>query len=226
MSKKVIFEKRRNAIVNELNKGRTLISVANEFGVTKQRIAGIAKDFGIQRRKDGQKRKFDLFNAFILDIKDNMSLDEIAEKHSISRVELKDIYKYVTGDNLACNLRVKRNKEISTKFLRGKTATNIIVDTSPALKNPLKIKCRNSIYSINTANGVKRYPQIGDRRKGGTFQNKKAINLIVKRRDKGDTFTEIQKELTKRGYKTVTGLDFRIETICQLYKYTKNKSVK
>lgn len=215
--------KRNEEIQKLILKGETFQSIGEKFGISKQRVRQLAVGLGVSRWKEKRALKKTRFKAFIKDIKARMLVSEMAVKHNLSEKEVREIYKHQTGELLLTVLREKRDSKIVKDFKAGSTAISIVKNPSEILKNPLKITTTNNIYSINTRNGVKRYPEVGNRSKGGTFQNKRVINLIVNRRDKGQTFGEILTEMNERGYRTVTGRIFKQSNIAQIYYYAKNK---
>lgn len=213
--------KRNKEILRLINEGETFESIGKKNGISKERVRQIAVANGINRWDKIREFKNKKFNEFLPDIKANLPLSEIATKHSLTKSKIYSIYKEKTGVSLLKVLSKKRNNIINKKFVSGKTANKIISDKTNILDNPVRITTTNSIYTINTKNNIKRYPQIGDRSKGGTFQSKKAIKLIVKYRDKGFTCKKILKKLNKKGIKTVTGKNFKESNILQLYNYVK-----
>ncbi len=210
--------KRKDKILGHIKKGETYLSIAKKFKITKQRVAGIAKDNGIQRQKDNRQRRKELYRNFIVDIRNNMQVDEVAVKHGITISELRFVYKTYSGKNLVSTIRERRNADITTRFIAGSTASAIINKETKVLVNPIKIDSVRSVYDINTKAGVKRYPQVGNRSAGGTFQSKRDIKFIINKRDKhGWSLNEVVAELTRKGRKTVTGLDYIPSTVSQLY---------
>lgn len=221
--KKIQRIKRASKILKLVHKGETYESIGKKFNISKQCVWEMARKNGINRLEDKREFRSKKFRMFSPDIIANLPLTEIAVKHSLTPSEIRLIYKLKTGVTLNSVLSKKRNETIVKKFVSGNTARKIVTDPVKVLNNPRRVSTQNWIYSINTQNGVKRYPEIGDRRKGGTFQSKKAINLIVKCRDKGLKFGEILNEINKKGLKTVTGLEFKVTNINQLYNYAKLK---
>jgi hypothetical protein len=214
---------RNEKILKLIHEGETYESIGKKFGISKQRVRQFAVANGVSRWKEIREFKQKKYKDFLPDIKANLTVEEIAVKHSLTKAEVRSIYKEKTGKNLNEVLLEKRNETITKKFLAGKTARKITLDPTKVLDNPQRVSSLNHVYQINTKNNVRRYPEVGDRSKGGTSQSKKAIKLIVKYRDKGFTYTKILKKLNKKSIKTVTGLEFKVANIRQLYCYTKTK---
>ena len=82
-----------------------------------------------------------------------------------------------------------------------------------------------NVYNISTKQGFKKYPKIGDRSKGGTFEDKKILRYIQDKRDnKGWTYKKIADKLNILGYRTLTGKIFDVPNV--LYKYNAYKKNK
>jgi len=221
MSKQLV---ERNKIITErILNGEKYTVLAKEYGVSKQRIRQYANLAKVDRWADKRARKNKFVELFNNDVENGLTINEIIKKYSLSRREVLYIYRYATGKSLIQIARQKRNSTIVNKFVSGDTANKILIDKDKTLFNPLHLATQSSIYSVNTSRGVKRYPQVGNRHRGGTSQNKKIINLIVNRRDKGWTCERIREELIRRGHKTVTGCEFKAANVLQLYNYAKDK---
>lgn len=227
-AKKII--KRNKIIIRLLKKGLTYEKIANMFSISKERVKQIACKNGLgDRWGKGRKYKKSLCKLISKDIRSKLSLDEILKKHPIPRQKLLYIFNYYHNSSLIADFRNRRNKKIVTDFIKGNTAQRIVNKKDKVLLDPTKITTLDNIYLINTKNGVKRFPQIGKRCAGGIFEDRKILDLIVKKYEVDNlSFRQIAEDLNKLGYKTLTGKAFEMQNTYvkyHAYKEKKNKKL-
>lgn len=226
--RKAKLEKRRNSILALVKTGIPLIKVGKRFGITKQRVNQIAIEKGISRWVETRDAKKTLYDNILLDMSNNLSIKEMVTKHNVSLSEINSVYKQHSNDTetITDKFRKKRNKKIVGDFIDGDTALVITKKTDKVLYDPTKITCVNGVYRITTKNGVKRYPQIGNRGAGGSFEKKSIIRYIVTKRERKNplTYREITENLNALGYTTICGLKFNEPNVRAKYiSYQNNK---
>ena len=198
--------------------------VANRFGTSKSYIGRIARANKISKNKT-KEDKDKIKNAIAhinLDFDLGMSYEYIREKYDLDS-NIVDLT-YYGLKNLGNRYRVLRDKEISEQY-KVKTAIKVMTDANTKLDNPNRVKTLSGTYGVACKDGFKKYPKIGNRNNGGTFEDKKILRYIEKLRDKdGLTFQEIADKLTRQGKKTLTGVPFSMANA--LYKYNAYKKNK
>jgi Trp operon repressor len=218
MSKKLNL--RNDRLVKDIIEGELSYREIGEiYGVTKQRVFQFAKENNISRWKNNREVKLKLKNDIQIDIIKGLSYEEITSKYSYKNTPLTS----VINMSLHRVFLGKRNKEILNlyKTMTAKEAINIPVS---ALSTPYKIKSVNDVYKIASQQGYKKYSNVGDRYKGGCFEDKKVTNLIKRLRNKGLKYREIKEELNKKGIKTITGKSYSTPNIRRVYSLiTKSK---
>jgi hypothetical protein len=200
------------------------IIVGNRFGTSPSYVGRIARSVGITKNiSEEEKKKIKNTIAHInLDFELGMSYEDIKKTYNFD--ENKEKLTYYGLGNLKDKFRTLRNDEISRQY-KVKTAMKVMVDTNVKLDSPDRIKTLSQTYGVACKNGFKKYPKIGDRSKGGTFEDRKILRYIEKLRDKdGLTFQEIADKLTRQGKKTLTGVPFSMANA--LYKYNAYKKNK
>jgi hypothetical protein len=221
---------RVNEIMNLSNDGVGLLTIGRKFGISKQRVAQILDANNCSRPIDNRHAKIKIIlDKILIDWNNHHSLTKIVSEYNISRHKImywcekfgvNEIYTHYSNFN---ERRLVRNKLIGDIFLKGNTAKTITTLQDDELDNPNRVKTEGRIYSINSTLGIKRYPTIGNRSNGGVFLNKRIINFIKRKLDKGFNYNKITKMLNKNGYKSVTGGIFYPANVSNVYKtYQKN----
>lgn len=212
------YDKERNdKIINLIRQGLTYDEVGEQMGITKQRVCQIAKYNNISRWDESREFKVNLISRIKEDIDNQLPYTDIVEKHNLR------IKGYLLRDTelsgLYTDMLIKRNEAIKKKY-EVRTAEEIINDNDYNITNPTKPTSINCVYRIASSLGFKKYPMIGDRSKGNTFEDRTILKYIRDRRDKdGWTFKKIACELNKLNYRTVTGKLFTTSNVN--YKYHK-----
>jgi transcriptional regulator with XRE-family HTH domain/transposase-like protein len=221
---KEIGKVKRNARILKLveDDDLTYKEIGELFGVTRQAVAGIILRSGYSRW-DSRRKKFKAIAKNINnDIKLGLTYKEINEKYTYST--LANLTARNLLPSLFSDLLEKRNRLITKKY-KGEIAKSIVQSEDYDLNNPNGINTLSGVYSISSKNGFKKYPKIGRRCDGGTFEDKKILRYIQNKRDKhGWTFKKIAEKLTRLGYKTLTGKEFDMPNVVYKYNaYKKNK---
>jgi hypothetical protein len=197
----------------------TYQEIGDIFGITKQRVKGIVYKSGYSRWAI-RKVKYEVIGK---DVKNDLKL-------GLTYPEIRDKYGIKTLDRLVYNKLIprlytksinKRNDEI-TKRYKKQRAIDIVKSKDIDVNNPNGVQQEKSVYSIASNNGYRKYPKIGRRCDGGTFEDKKILRYISKKRDKDKwTFKRISDKLNSLGHKTLTGKEFTIPNV--IYKYNAHK---
>lgn len=202
------YRLKREKILKDIKKGASYKEIGLKYGITKQRIYQIAKMNNVSRWDESRNKAKETYKNVVKELKNNIPAKEIYKKYGR---RAGTIYKKINNETpYEKQIRVRDN-DIISKFNKGLMAKEIIdLDTN-------ELTSITSIYRINTKNGNKRYPTIGNRSAGGSFENKKIIKLIVKLRDNGSSFIEITNKLNDLGYKTITGRKFTTPNVTVKY---------
>jgi hypothetical protein len=212
-------EKRKEQIVKHVREGKlTLKSIGLKFGVSKQRINQICVLNNISRWTEIRETSKMLFEKVMIDFKMGASIDEIVEKHNIDRSQLTNLHRRYAPEEIGLieQYRIKRDKKIISDYSNGITAKRIIEKTDKVLGDPSKVNTVDGVYRIASKNGVKRYPQIGNRSAGGSFEKKSILKMIVKMYEHKKfpaPFHEIAGTLNELGYETICGKEFTPATV-------------
>jgi len=212
-------EKRRLKILKHIKDGDlTFKKIGEKFGISKQIINQIAWSYDVSRWTEIRETSKMLFEKIMFDFKTGSSIDEIVEKHKINRAELSQLHhKYAPEDiGIIEQYRIKRDKKIVSDYSQGVTAKTITEKTDKVLGDPSKVNTVDGVYRIASKNGVKRYPQIGNRSAGGSFEKKSILKIIVKMYEHKEfpaPFHEIAGTLNELGYETICGKEFTLATV-------------
>jgi transposase len=202
--------KREKQIVKLLSSNKGYAEIAKKFSVSRQRIYQIAERNNISgiRVKKKESRQV-LVENLKKELENGLSIREMSIKYNVSVDEIKHQFKTETNISLFSLMVKTRNEKINNDFVAGSTAKKIVNDSDKFLSNPVKVTTLDYVYMLNTKKGIKRYPKIGKRCNGGTFEDPKIIKFIVYKRDRlGWTFKQIANRLNELGYKTVTNIIF------------------
>lgn len=209
------YRLKREKILKDIKKGTSYKEIGLKYGITKQRIYQIAKMNNVSRWDESRNKAKETYKNVVKELKNNIPAKEIYKKYGRRSAT---IYKEINNETpYEKQIRVRDN-DIISKFNKGLMAKEIIdLDTN-------ELTSITSIYRINTKNGNKRYPTIGNRSAGGFFESKKVIKLIVKLKNEGVSFVEITNKLNSLNYKTITGRKFTTpNVIAKYHKYNNNK---
>lgn len=208
------YRLKREKILKDIKKGASYKEIGLKYSITKQRIYQIAKMNNVSRWDESRNKAKETYKNVVKELKNNIPAKEIYKKYGRRSAT---IYKEINNETpYEKQLRI-RNNDLVSKFNKGFIAKELINLDSNELNNV------NSIYKINTKKGIKRYPQIGNRSAGGSFEKKSIINLIVKLRNKGISFVKITDKLNNLGYKTITGRKFTTPNVIVKYHKYNNK---
>tara|TARA_R110000851_G_scaffold248445_2_gene400961 strand:+ start:481 stop:1470 length:990 start_codon:yes stop_codon:yes gene_type:complete len=201
---------------------KTYEEIGNIYGISKQRIRQLAYKSNFKRYAIRKVKYTEIAKEILLDIKLGMLYSEIREKYTYAVI--RNVCSRGLLSNLYTDFISKRNTTITKKY-KETIARKIIESSDSELLNPNKINGLSNIYRIACEDGFKRYPKIGNRNKGGTFEDKKILRYITKKRDKdGWSFRRITDKLQRLGHKTLTGKVFDTPNVYYKYNaYKKNK---
>jgi transposase len=173
--------KREKQIIRLLSSNKGYAEVAKKFGVSRQRIYQIADRNNIIgiRVKKKESRQI-LVENLKKELENGLSIREMSIKYNLSVEQIKNQFKIETSLSLFSLMVKTRNEKINNDFISGSTAKKIVNDTDKFLSNPVKVTTLDYVYMLNTKKGIKRYPKIGRRCDGGTFEDPKIINFIAK----------------------------------------------
>jgi hypothetical protein len=200
------------------------VVASNRFGTSSSYVGRIARENGINKDlTETQKNEVKNEIAHIkLDVKLGLTYPDIKIKYKIDGVRA-GVLKYYGLGKIRGEFIGVRNTEIQTQY-KIKTASKLLLDTNIKLDSPQRITSLGGAYRIACRGGFKKYPNVGNRNKGGVFEDKKILKRITKRKDKDNwTFQAISDELQTLGYKTITGVEFSMANV--IYKYHSYKKL-
>lgn len=196
-------------IVQQILEGeKTLQEIGLEHGVSKQRVRQIGCLYNANKSEIKRIRREKVVTALKVGFKEQKTIQELSKELKMPESRLAGYYHYVTGNSFYQDVRARRNQTIVEKFVSGKTAKKITEKVSKVLDNPNRVRTVNQVYSINTKNNVRRYPNVGDRSKGGCFLDKKILKFIATEYMKLKTCDEIAQVLNDKKLTTTHGLQF------------------
>jgi predicted DNA-binding protein YlxM (UPF0122 family) len=201
--------KRNQQIVNQiLEHKKSLEEIGKRYKITKQRVAQIGRAASIDRMQLIKARSVRALATLKIAYNELKSLNEVSDSLNLSKSCLSQIYVKGTGVPYQTATKTRRNTLITEKFLAGQTASAILIDDSKTLEVPSRVNNVNSVYIINRKNNVKRYPNIGDRSKGGSFLPKSILKFIATEYMKLKSCEEIAEMLNKKKMKTTLCVPF------------------
>ena len=196
----------------------TYTNIGKRFGISKARVQQIAKENGVGRWKLSRSKNAKIVDSIITDFGNGLSYVELKNKYG-------NIY-YNVPFNIYSYFLEKRNAEIISQY-KEKTAKRVLSSTEQKLDDPNRINGVNSVYLISGKEGYKKYPNVGDRNKGGSSEDKTIIRYIIRKRDNdGWSFKQISDKLNKLGKKTICGFKFTIANTYSKYAYYKKNRYK
>ncbi len=99
--------------------------------------------------------------------------------------------------------------QIIKEYKSGKKAREIIASTNTTINDPLNVKTTSQVYAICVKEGFYKYPNVGRRIDGVTFEKKSILRLIKKlREEKEFTYKQIANQLNEKKYKTISDKTF------------------
>lgn len=207
----------RLEIVKQILEGKkTLAEIGLQYGVTHEWVRQIGNKFNTNRTDLNKVRIERIVTAMKAGLLENKSIEELSKQLKVSVTCLARYYQDETGTSYHDDAVARRNKLIVEKYVGGKSAKKIVEKVSRILDTPKRITTTNMIYKIVANHNAKRYPNIGDKSKGGTFLDKKVLKIITKQYMNQKSPTEIAEYLNENGFKTPTEKSF---TAANVYAY-------
>ena len=206
----------RNEEITKLIKaGTPYPEIAKQYNITKQRVYQFGKIAGYSRNSELREVRATFTKNVKADVKAGMSYSDIQKKYELK----KNGYKLAGSEisNLATQFRSKRDNGLVKEY-KTKSAVNVIKSNRKELINPNKVNTVDGIYRIATKSGFKKYPQIGNRSKGGVFEDNKVIKFIKTKRENGLSFSDITTLLNAKGFKTIMGKEFTTSNVNAKFK--------
>lgn len=208
--------KRNNEMLKLIHAGETFLSIAKKFKVTKSRVGQLAKDHGINRWEIARTTSEQQIHDINHDIDNGMEYDELKEKHNLTHKTIEKL-RYRGLKPVATTYRENRNTTIVDEY-KIMTAKKVLQSDTKTLDSPQRIQGVNSIYTISTAAGFKRYPNIGKRCVKGSHETKEVLGLILTRRNIDKlSFRKIAEELNEKNMLTIGGLPFTTHNVTAKY---------
>jgi hypothetical protein len=199
-----------------IHAGETFLSIAKKFKVTKSRVGQLAKDHGINRWEISRTTSEQLINDIQTDIDNGMEYDELKQKHNLTHKTIEKL-RYRGLKPVATTYRENRNATIVDEY-KIMTAKKVLQSDTKTLDSPQRIQGVNTIYTISTAAGFKRYPNIGKRCVKGSHETKEVLELILTRRNIDKlSFRKIAEELNEKNMLTIGGLPFTTHNVRSKY---------
>ncbi len=220
METKEYYRNRRNEILKMIRKGFRFQYIADKYGVTKQRINGIARDNKIHRWKNNRKKYKKLVNKIHQYVQNNpySTYKDLQIKFNLTISNLNTL-KYRHGLNISNSILSKsRNNSIINDYFNNKlTATEII-------NKNYGVETHSGIYEICYSTNRYRKFRTKYNLKNKHFEKKEIFDLIFDLKDnKKMKFKNITKYLNDNNYKTIYGRKFRTGNV--IYKYNKSKEL-
>lgn len=208
--------KRNNEMLKLIHAGETFLSIAKKFKVTKSRVGQLAKDHGINRWEINRTTSEQQIQDIQTDIDNGMEYDELKEKHNLTHKTIERL-RYRGLKPVATTYRENRNATIVDEY-KIMTAKKVLQSDTKTLDSPQRIQGLNTIYTISTAAGFKRYPNIGKRCVKGSHETKEVLELILTRRNVDKlSFRQIAEELNEKNMLTIGGLPFTTHNVRSKY---------
>lgn len=222
-SKKIkTLQKRDEKILILINIGWSFEKIGNKFSISKQRVQQIAKNNNLYVHQETKKIKANIVEQIKKEVELGFSFDYIRNKdREVSWGLIVREYFKLEGIYLSVKMREERNRLIVDKYSSGETAREVIESDDLVLNSPIKFSKVRDVYRISSDLGFRKFPKIGIRSKGGSFECDKIMSSIVRMRDDSKmTFKDIANSLNKKGMLTISGLKFSGANVNK--KYHKN----
>lgn len=206
-------KKERNELIYKLLlSGEKYQDIADKMNVSKARIEQVAKKYNY-KRWDESKKKYELLTEQITnDFNAGATYETLEKKYNLNNKTFYSRLQYhgLPGDLLR-QCKIKRNEKIAAEYKSGKKAIDIINSKNKNVIQPNRISSLSSIYNICSKNGVYKYPKVGRRIDGGSFEDFEVLRLVKHlKEDKKFTFEAIAKHLNSKKFKTVCGKKFNM----------------
>jgi len=208
----------------------TFVEVGEKYKIGKSRVSQIAILSGVGHRYVNNRKYWkDKCKTIFNSLNTNTDIEKIAKENDITTLELCQKFNYYYGESLTNIILKNRNANITETYKSGVSAKKILKLENDILINPRKINTANHIYSINSKNGFKRFPKIGNRSNGGVFEDRKILKDINRLRNSGKSYSEICDWLNDKNKLTVMGVPFTPANVrfkYLAYQDKKNKRLK
>lgn len=216
-------EERNNEVKRMLDEGKTFSEISEKFKFTRERVRQIANLFGVYRNIDKKAQYETIIKSIEFDMNNEFSYEEIINKYKLNRSIIYNLEKRGLP-SLFNFFKNKRDQLILEEFKKGASANSIINSDNKFLKINYKITTVDMIYKIAVKNNLYKQPKIGNRNKGGCFEDESILKFIKTMRDeKKLTFEEIKNTLNRTGKRTINGATFSNQNV--VVKYNKAKLI-
>ena len=207
---KEIKIKRNEQIYKMLLEGKTQKEIANEFKLSTHKIYEVAKFYKFNKFKESKKKHQTIIKNIKKDIKLNLPYEELIKKYNLDNDSFFQKLQYwgLSGA-LYREYKNNRNKNIGVEYKSGKKAIEITKSKKQKINQPKGIKTLSSVYSICSQQGIYKYPKIGRRIDGGSFEDVSVLRLVKKLREKEKySFRQIADYMNFKKHRTICGKKF------------------
>lgn len=202
-------KERNERIYKLLLQGKKYGYISEKMNVTRQRVYQVAQTYNFSRWEESRKKHKDIITNIQKDINSGLSYQEIVHKHNLTKNEKSQLRRWGLSESLYNHYQNKRNQNIINKYKSGETALQIITSKDKIINDPKGVKTINQVYSICTKQGIYKYPKVGRRTDGRSFESVKILKLIKDlREEKEFSFDAITNYLNAKNYKTICGKVF------------------
>ena len=197
----------RNKLILEMARSKkTYKTIGEIFGVSKQCVKAICHHHGFSKTEYNKKINEKLASEIQEDIDNGLTYVEIRDKYTfkvLSKLNHKKLINYSHGQMIQI-----RDRAVTEKY-KINVARVIVESDEQILNDPHEINSVSRVYVASRKNGFKKYPRMGDRYKGGCFEDEKILKYIKRKRDTyGWSFPKIAEHLNKRNIKTICDKTF------------------
>jgi DNA-binding CsgD family transcriptional regulator len=204
--------KRNEQIYKMLLQGKKYDDISEKMNVTKQRVYQVAQFYNYSRWEESKKTNESIVKKIKNDIKANIPYQRLVKKYNLNdkKVFSKLYYRGLPGA-IHQEYRNKRNKNIGIEYKSGKKAIEIINSKKPEIGQPQRIKGISNVYAICSKQGIYKYPKVGRRIDGGSFEDISVLRLVKKLREKENySFQQIADYMNAKKHKTICGKKFNM----------------
>ena len=196
------------------------VEIGAKLGISKNKVKRISEKLGIDLLKEKRDKYGMMIEDIYRDYYSGMPYEQIHTKYNLGDTIITGRLRAHGLGPLYRKSKKHRDSKILNEYKSGKKAIEIVNSRNPDIINPKRLTGLSSIYNTCSSLGYKKYPNIGRRIDGGTFESDKNLKFIKNCREKKKmTFEEIAKLLRKKGAKTVSGKEFSMANV--IYKYGK-----
>lgn len=201
--------KRNERIYKKLLNGEKYQDIAENMNITKARVEQVAVLYKYSRWEESRKRRQEIVEKLNKDIHSGLSYQKILKKY-------KPVLNFIRSHSdfpkrLYNYFMNKRNVEIGVKYQSGKKARKIISSDNKIINDPQKVKSLSNIYAICSKQGIYKYPKVGRRIDGGSFEKVSILRLVKDLREvKQFSFEAIANYLNSKNHKTICGKSFNM----------------